>query len=704
MAVAAVAAEGQVTGELLNLDPESRRAYSEMDLTPYNQNNIARGDSLYKAGKERGEENTMAAGAIVMGKAYLGANNIVMGDSLMSLAANLIKDKEEYRKVKFAIYSILIQIKMASNKYSESLEIAQNLTSIAIKENDPLSLGTSYMSMGLTFILRDNPRLAAQSLHKAAEMFEKSEDMGRQRATCYLHLANCYDAMNEGEKCREYIDKAIEEAKKIAEKSNGNKMLYKQIELYKPIMNTTPMSNSEIIAQVDKARENGTFDQLLATEYRYALLGKYYAAKGQKKTALAYIDSIETECNRNETRETVYRMMNDWENAYKCKQRAYQLHDSLQAVIQSEDFATNDAKMNNVQLRAEAELLKEKNDSMKEKMVIGAVALVVILGIGTAVVSGVMRRRRLQEQKKLLEEEVNKKTVELREKNCILEEQQEEILAQNEDLLDKSRIIEQINTDITDSINYASRIQTAILPDLQQFVGPEGIAKIFSVYIPYKTVSGDFYWARQHGEKQIFVCSDCTGHGVPGALMSMIGATLLNEVTQVEELPTTGELLTELDRRLKEQLDATGEKGIQDGMDLTIAVYTKSEKKLEISAARRPVYIRQNGVLNELKGTKRCIGDRDEVSCKLEFDTFTLTVEKGDVAYLCSDGFADQIGGVKNPGDRPKRLKNSGVKQWIEDVKDLPIAEQGAEIDRRIMAWKEGCEQMDDITMLGIEF
>ena len=186
--------------------------------------------------------------------------------------------------------------------------------------------------------------------------------------------------------------------------------------------------------------------------------------------------------------------------------------------------------------------------------------------------------------------------------------------------------------------------------------------------------------------------------------MSMIGATLLNEVTQVEELPTTGELLTELDRRLKEQLDATGEKGIQDGMDLTIAVYTKSEKKLEISAARRPVYIRQNGVLNELKGTKRCIGDRDEVSCKLEFDTFTLTVEKGDVAYLCSDGFADQIGGVKNPGDRPKRLKNSGVKQWIEDVKDLPIAEQGAEIDRRIMAWKEGCEQMDDITMLGIEF
>jgi serine phosphatase RsbU (regulator of sigma subunit) len=203
----------------------------------------------------------------------------------------------------------------------------------------------------------------------------------------------------------------------------------------------------------------------------------------------------------------------------------------------------------------------------------------------------------------------------------------------------------------------------------------------------------------------VFVCADCTGHGVPGAFMSMIGSTLLTEICQGDSLLHASEILEELDHRLKLQLDQSGGTDvIKDGMDLSIVIYRPAARRAEVASARRPIYFRHADSLSELKGVKRSIGDRDEVSSRLPFETVSLPVESGDALYVCTDGFQDQFGGLKKDGGAGKRLKNAGVKEWIDDVRDLPIEEQGARLELRIRQWMDGYAQVDDITMLGLQF
>jgi PAS domain S-box-containing protein len=277
----------------------------------------------------------------------------------------------------------------------------------------------------------------------------------------------------------------------------------------------------------------------------------------------------------------------------------------------------------------------------------------------------------------------------------------------------QQEIIREKNKDITDSINYARRIQTAILP-AEAEIG-QYLPQHFVLYKPKDIVSGDFYWfanvtttiATAPVQKKIVIIAavDCTGHGVPGAFMSLVGSTLLNQTITDPNVNHPSDALNYLNRELKKTLRRqVDETSIRDGMDMTLCAIDLQNLKLEFSGANNPIYILRNEELMELKGDKQPIGsDSDEMAHP--FTNIFFELQKGDVIYLFTDGYADQFGGPKG-----KKFKYSQFKEVLLAMNRKPLKDQKIILDNTIEEWKafrksdgEMHEQVDDILVIGIK-
>ena len=256
--------------------------------------------------------------------------------------------------------------------------------------------------------------------------------------------------------------------------------------------------------------------------------------------------------------------------------------------------------------------------------------------------------------------------------------------------------IHEKNKEITDSINYASRIQAALLP--QEEVLSQYLPEHFILFLPRDIVSGDYYWASSIGDKIIFTAADCTGHGVPGAFMSMLGISFLNEIVDERHILDPGKILNELRKNVIKALKQTGKEQEQkDGMDMAICVYDTASKVLEYAGAYNPLYLVREGELEEYKADRMPIsyfGDRDEL-----FQTKTIPVLTGDQIYMFSDGYADQFGGPEG-----KKFKYKTLKQLLLDVRQEPMHKQKKILQERFETWKGEFEQIDDVVLLGVRF
>ncbi|MBQ3636507.1 MAG: SpoIIE family protein phosphatase [Bacteroidales bacterium] len=681
------------TVDNFRLQGAAREAFSDMLEAPYNPVNITRGDSMYWEGVRHSDLGEMGAGLLIKSLGYQGDEDLELAVSTLAELDKLLDEKDDYVSALNTFYPIYIVLKLQLNEIDEAETIAQKLVDVARRTGNSQSVAVGFYNMGLIYMTRQNLNIAIQKFKRSAEVAEHN-GYYREAMNSHMQMAYCHDWLEESDECRAEIDKAIEISREI-----GSEAATRTFEARRLSFTSIKLSDKEVISEVNRLRSECDLADLVGPTELHWIKANYYAAKRDRKRATAHADSIEDLLTRAGAFMSVYLRLRDFEKVYEYDLIIDAYKDSLNAVAQNEEIAERDAQLNNIQLRLEKEHLETRN----KMVVIGSSVVLLLLIVGTVVANDIAKRRRLQRQKAKLEEEVARKTAELVNKNAQLEEQKEEIQSQNEQLEMQNSVINQINRDLTDSIDYASTIQTSILPDLRQFVGEGGIAGSFTIFIPCKVVSGDFYWARRRPDALIFVCADCTGHGVPGALMSMIGSTLLTQIGTIEPLPTAAEMLELLDRRLKYLLSQNINKNSKDGMDLSVAVYKPETHKLQLSSAHRPVYVRQKGELIEVKGTKRSIGERDLVICSTAFENVEIEVSKGDTIYMSSDGIADQLGGKELNGVE-KRLKKSGFRRWIEEVKNLPIAEQDREIHRRIVEWKNGSEQVDDMSMVGIEF
>jgi serine phosphatase RsbU (regulator of sigma subunit) len=268
------------------------------------------------------------------------------------------------------------------------------------------------------------------------------------------------------------------------------------------------------------------------------------------------------------------------------------------------------------------------------------------------------------------------------------------ILRQKIEVEKSKHIIEEKNKDITDSINYAKRIQHAILPHNNDIV--EAFPESFILFKPKDIVSGDFYFFHKKNQSSFIAAADCTGHGVPGALMSMIGAEKLNEA--VTESSDTSEMLSLLNKGIKNALKQTdSNESTRDGMDIALCSVNTENRILSYAGANRPLWIIRKGqtVVEEIKATKKAIGGLTDDN--QHFETHELQLQQGDTFYLFSDGYADLFSGKSG-----KKLTTKKLRQVLIEIQHNTMPEQKEYLDNYAESWKAEAEQIDDILIIGI--
>jgi serine phosphatase RsbU (regulator of sigma subunit) len=273
--------------------------------------------------------------------------------------------------------------------------------------------------------------------------------------------------------------------------------------------------------------------------------------------------------------------------------------------------------------------------------------------------------------------------------------------AKNDAINEQKQQIEQKNLQITDSINYAKRIQGAILIPESELV--KALGDVFVYFIPRDIVSGDFYWFSEVQNGYILVSVDCTGHGVPGAFMSMIGNTLLNQIVKADGCTNPAEILKHLHEDISKSLNHKGnDNDVQDGMDAAVLFVSQDKKKVIFSGAIQSIYVVKNNELETIPGGKISIGDHfltDIANDKSE--TLFTNHEfngKNTSIYMFSDGYIDQFGGPEN-----KKYNISNFKQFILDLQDKPMRKQKELFDLEFQKWKGSHLQTDDVTILGLK-
>jgi len=296
-------------------------------------------------------------------------------------------------------------------------------------------------------------------------------------------------------------------------------------------------------------------------------------------------------------------------------------------------------------------------------------ALMALLLIGASVGFTQYRTRAIKKENKLLEAKVAERTKELHEKNM----------------------------DIMASIHYAQRIQAALLPSRETIFSK--LNKVFILYRPKDIVSGDFYWFNEKNGVKIFATVDCTGHGVPGAFMSMIGHNLLNHIVLENGITDPGSILNALHRGVQAALrQGHNEISTNDGMDVSLLTIDEKHNKMNWAGANRPlVLVSPAAEFSRLEGDKFPVGGA-QAHVDRVFSTKAVEVPAGTMAYMFTDGYADQFGGEKGKKFMVKRLH-----ELLVAIHPLPAEEQRAELEKQFLDWKATHEQVDDVLLVGIQ-
>lgn len=312
--------------------------------------------------------------------------------------------------------------------------------------------------------------------------------------------------------------------------------------------------------------------------------------------------------------------------------------------------------------------------------------------------AGEMLKMREKENEKL-ERKVSERTAKLVETNEELNQTIEELDLTNEQLNKMNIELEKKNSDITESINYAKRIQSAMLPH-DTYV-TQDFPEHFIFFRPRDIVSGDFYW---FGKKtidgnvyQVLIVADCTGHGVPGAFMTILASSIIHEIINYQQIYKPEAILYLLDNKLNETLQSQTGSKVNDGMDMSIVVIDEATQMLYFAGAKSPLYYVRDGVFNQIKGSIFPIGGSSQYKTAKQFDGHELQLQSGDMLYLSSDGFQDQFS--KEMGG--KYLKKN-YRNLLLRISSLSVEEQAEKLQSELDNWKGGVRQTDDILIVGL--
>ncbi|TAL59515.1 MAG: tetratricopeptide repeat protein [Bacteroidetes bacterium] len=575
---------------------------------------------------------------------------------------------------------------LGNSNYSKgNLDVALDfhLKALNIRQeiNDKKGIGDSYNNIGLIQYQLGNYDKALEYYYDDLKISEELKNK-RGMAGIYHNIGSVYYDKKEYNKSLEFYFNAV----KINKEIKNNKWLgnnYTNIAMTYEMMNDYGNTAKFYKDAIDIYKIINDKDGLTSA---YINIGNFYLARKNileaKENILNALYLAKEINSKSGIYHSYFNLANcdTLEGNYKNAFYHYQLYKMYKDSIYDEEsdkrlsemqtrFETekkdNEIKLLNTEKEKERAVAEEKN--RKQKIIIWSVACGLLLVIlFAALIFRSLRITRKQKQ--------------------IIEVQKTEV--------EKSKhIIEEKNKDITDSINYAKRIQQAKLPSKELIYSH--LPQSFVLFKPKDIVSGDFYFFYKK-EKSLFIASaDCTGHGVPGAFMSMIGSEKLDDA--LAHSADTSEILRQLNRGIKNSLHQTdSNESTRDGMDIALCSVDTDSRVVKFAGANRPLWIIRNGqtVVEEIKATKKAIGGFTEDS--QHFDTHVVQLQQGDTFYISTDGYADTF------GKDGKKLMTKTFKEILISIQDKSLKEQEHHLDNFIEDWKGGIEQVDDILVIGV--
>lgn len=580
-----------------------------------------------------------------------------------------------------------------SGRYSEALDWHLKALRISENINDQQGIANNYSNIGLIYSFQNQPNKALDYYQKALQAKERLNDQVGIASTLN-DIADIYEKLGVLKKSIETNLKALKIREKISEYRGISNSLLNLAALYvrqkKYPEALEYLEQSLIAAKRAHSQTN--------TAKARNLMGTIYFEQGQTDKALLCFQEAQQICeNMNE----LYELRKAYEGIAKCfeiqqkKDSAYpflrkyvSLNDSLFNIESNQQIAS--LQFQYEIKKRDQELENQASEARRKNLVIVVISL---LGFVMIILAVVLYRSNVQRQKA---------NAQLQHQQKVILQKNEELIRQKEEILIQRNFIEEKNTELTHrnhqigkSIEAAQTIQLALLPfehKLRTFL-PEH----FIIFRPKDVVSGDFYWIEQIGTKTIIIAMDCTGHGVPGAFMSLIGNILIDRVVKLKEIIDPAHILTNLHYEIEYSLHQS-ENTNTEGMDVAVIILEQQENQtteVTFSGAHRPLYYCDGtGEIKELKGARRAIGGKQNLS--KNFTNQVLFLPSNSVIYVGSDGFSDQ-----NNAQREK-LGELNFKTLLCQYATLPMLEQKKAFELFLDNYTKGTEQRDDILLIGV--
>ncbi len=618
------------------------------------------------------------------------------------------------------IYTDLGNYPLALNNLLEAVKVYTEL-------NDKKLLGQCYNNISILYYNENNNELALDYCKKSISNRNEIKDYTG-LANSYTTMGNILSSINKSDSAIFYYKKVLEMYKKTGNLS-GQAIAMNNMAL-------EMLDNN----QVDEAMSNFQEALKISEEIDAKLLianilnniSKVYKVKADYKKSLSYsYKSLELSRKLNLLSEQksalrilseVYEITGDFRNSLKFHKEFKLITDSIFNEESSKQVKEMEAKYQTEKKQMEIDKLekdkilqketieRQKAENQRQQVIIFTIIAGLLLIL---IFSALLYRLFIQKKKAniLLEQknaEILQQKEEIEAQRDLLTIRNEEVLQQKEEIeaqrdeieiqknvvTEQKEHIEEIHKEVTDSINYATRLQSAILPDPE--ILNKYISESFILYKPKDKVSGDFYWWTIVENNLIITVADCTGHGVPGAFMSMLGTSLLREIVVKEYITNPSIILKRLRKEIVFILKQKGVSGEQkDGMDMALISINTGTLETQFSGANNSLYFLRNGELSEIKGDKMPIAIHEHMDA---FSIKELQLQKGDCLFLMSDGFEDQFGGKDD-----KKFKSKKLKEELLSVNHLPMAEQFVYMDKSFENWKGQNEQTDDVTLIGFK-
>ena len=551
---------------------------------------------------------------------------------------------------------------------------------------------------------------------KSLEIFEKNNQTGN--TTAYLNLGFIYTKLNKTPEALKSYQKSIEYQKKKGDNRGIVKSYIGLAELYRKIgdFQLSKFYLEKSLGAIDEFKDPSINAKIhLNYSQLYLITGEIN--KAQEHGNLALINAYKTDdtpllMNTIELIAEVYEKNGKYKEAYLHQLQGYRLLDSISRKSKNELITSVEAYYIAEQRQHELEVLNKEKElqklKIKEKEAIVMKQQILqyfyLAGFITVLILGFLLFRQAQHKKavniilKQQNQDIQQKNEEIIAQRDEIEAQRDEIEAQRNDITRQKEELEKLFQLQTDSILYARQIQNAILPE--SYVFKDNLPDSFVFYRPKDIVSGDFYWISPIGEKIGLAVADCTGHGVAGAMLSMLGSSLLNELTVKTEELDPGELLTDLRSYMVLSLWQRGLAGEQIvGMDLAFCLLDPKTLLLKYAGANNSIFICTKDDNHKDSQLIELLPDNMPISMSIRMNSFTTKthqLKKGDSLYLFTDGFSDQFGGPNS-----KKYTNRRFKDFVLSVVQLPMSEQEKIFSEEFEKWKDKNLQTDDVTVLG---